>query len=141
MDEDISPLKENTGMGDDERNIREKHLQGKTAAMLNRDLDGQNDDEQAAITCFDLENVFALPRSNISCFFCSRRLNTYNLTAHCTQKQVYCCIWSEGTQGWKGNDIASALIRILDRVIDDFPILRKLFFGPIRAYLKIKIPR
>ncbi|KAF2889764.1 hypothetical protein ILUMI_16409 [Ignelater luminosus] len=118
-------LKEKTGMGDDERNVRQKHVQGKISAKLNRDLERQNDDEQTAIICFDLENVFALPRSNISCFFYSRKLNIYNLTAHCSlQKQAYCCIWSEATQGRKGNHIASALIRILDHVIDDFPHIK-----------------
>ncbi|KAF2905908.1 hypothetical protein ILUMI_00267 [Ignelater luminosus] len=122
-------LKEKTGIEDNERNIREKHVQGKTAAKLNRDLDKQNEDEQIAIVCFDLENVFALPPSNISCFFYSRKLNTYNLIAHCSlQKQAHCCIWSEGTQGRKGSDIASVLIRKLDHVIDDFPHIKTIIF-------------
>lgn len=105
----------------------ENHLQGKRSAKIVRDLDRKNEDEQTAIVCFDMENVFALPQSNISCFFYSRKLNTYNLTAHCNlDKQAYCCIWSEGTHGRQGNDIASALIKILDRVVKDFPHINKM---------------
>lgn len=105
----------------------EKHLQGKTSAKTVRDVDRKNEDERTAIVCFDMENVFALPQSNISCFFYSRKLNTYNLTAHCNlNKQAYCCIWSEGTHGRQGNDIASALIKILERVVKDFPHINKM---------------
>lgn len=115
-------------LSSDEQRSWEKHELGKQAAKQNRDVDRRcSEDQETAIICFDLENVFALPRSNISCFFYSRKLNTYNLTAHCSlQKQAYCCIWSEGTHGRQGSDIASGLIKILNRVLVDFPQVRKI---------------
>lgn len=120
-------LKEKTGINDAERCILERHIRGKQAAKRNRDLDRNSEDQQTAIICFDLENVFALPRSNISCFFYSRKLNTFNLTAHCNlQKNAYCCIWSEGTHGRQGSDIASGLIKILGMVIADFPDIKRI---------------
>ncbi|CAH0546662.1 unnamed protein product [Brassicogethes aeneus] len=120
-------LKEKAGMSTDEQSCWEKHERGKQAAKQNRDLDRRSEAKETAIICFDLENVFSLPRSNVSCFYYSRKLNTYNLTAHCSlQKHAYCCIWSEGTHGRQGNDIASGLIKILDRVLVDYPEVKNI---------------
>lgn len=56
-------------INDNERDTFERHLHGKQTSKENRDLDRRNEDAQTAIVSFDLENVFALPRSNISSFF------------------------------------------------------------------------
>lgn len=41
-------------------------------------------------------------------------------------KQAYCCIWSEGAHGRQGSDIASGLIKILERIIIDFPLAKRI---------------
>lgn len=105
----------------------QKHSKSKELCKIERDKDRQNTTEETAGICFYMENVFALPRSNISCFFYSKKLNTYNLTAHCkVNKRGYCAIWSEGMHGRKDIDIASALVAILKRVLDDVPNLEEI---------------
>lgn len=45
------------------------------------------------VICFDLENVFALPRGDVSCYFYKRKLNCFNMTAILSAtKDVYCVI-------------------------------------------------
>lgn len=74
------------------------------------------------VVCFDLQNVIALPRANVSCFFYKRKLNVYNLTAHAsdgTTKQGYCAIWNEALCGRAGNDIASAVVKLLTKICNN----------------------
>lgn len=48
------------------------------------------------------------------------KLNIYNLTAHLsTNKKVYCSIWTEYTGGRSGNDLASALFKILNKILEE----------------------
>lgn len=96
----------------------EAHLKGKLETKRERDQDRA--DNNAFTVCFDLENVFALPRANISSFFYRRKLNVYNMTAHCSvDKQGYGAIWHEGQSGRSGNDIASAVMRLLQVIVED----------------------
>lgn len=79
--------------------------------------------------CFDLQNVLTCPKGDVKIFFYKRKLNVYNMTAHLSfnnTKTVYCTIWSEALQGRAGNDIASAVFKILNRVAEDFPLLEEL---------------
>ena len=70
--------------------------------------------------CFDLENVFALPRANVSNFFYRRKLNVFNMTAHCSvDKQGYGAIWIEAQIGRSGNDIASSVMKLLHAIVED----------------------
>lgn len=96
----------------------EKHVKDKQAMRENRKIDREN--LEVPVLCFDLQNVIACPRAEISSFFYKRKLNTYNLTAHFSQsKTVYCAIWTEAISGRSGNDISSALFKILNAVADE----------------------
>lgn len=76
-------------------------------------------DNNLMVICFDLQNVIALPRANVSSFFYKRKLNVYNLTGHVSKgKQDYCIIWNEALCGISGNDIASAVVKLLSKIMD-----------------------
>ena len=85
----------------------------------------QNDrtrEANEAILCFDLQNVISCPKADISSFFYKRKLNVYNLTAHHTKtKQGFCAVWNEVHSGRSGNDIASAVIKVLEKVVEADP--------------------
>lgn len=79
------------------------------------------------VVCFDLQNVLSCSKGEISNFFYKSKIDVYNLTAHLsTTKQVYCPLWSEELMGRNGNEIASALIRILKAVFTDNPKIKDL---------------
>jgi hypothetical protein len=108
--------------------IHSKHIESKIATKQERDKDRAGTD---VVVCLDMQNVIALPRANISSFFYKRKLNLYNLTAHASggipkQKKGYCCIWTEAQHGRAGNDLASAAIAILEKVIEHYPDTSKL---------------
>ena len=74
------------------------------------------------VISFDLQNVINLPHAEISSFFYKRKLTLYNLTAHVSiGKKGYCAIWIEMMAGREGNDIASAFIKIISQVVQDYP--------------------
>ena len=67
-----------------------------------------------------MENVFSLPTANISNFFYKRKFIVFHLTAQCSiSKKNYSAVWSELISGQTGNDIASALLVILDQIVAD----------------------
>lgn len=89
------------------------------AAMSNRDKDRKG---TIPILCFDLENVLSCPKAEGSNFFYKSKFSTYNMTSHLsTNKKVYCAIWSENNAERSGNDIASAVYKILTQVLLDNP--------------------
>lgn len=59
----------------------DQHIKEKKYMKAERDKDRQNMDENTAIICYDLQNVFALPKSYASNFYYKRKLLVYNLTA------------------------------------------------------------
>lgn len=70
--------------------------------------------------------MFSLPKGNASSFYYKRKLSVFNLTAtvcpaYKKPKVTYCAIWSEVHSGRSGDDIASALIKILQNVLADHP--------------------
>lgn len=80
------------------------------------------EDKDTLTVCFDLQNVISCPRAKISSFFYKRKLNMYNFTAHFSQtKKGYCALWTEAMSGRGGSDVASALMKILERVVRDHP--------------------
>ena len=86
--------------------------------------DDRKDTSQCVI-CFDLQNVITLPRADVKNFFYKRKLNTYNLTAHCsTDKAAYNAIWTELEAGRGGNEIASALVTILHAINEAHPEIK-----------------
>ena len=94
---------------------------------MRKERQQDRDDKTNLIVSFDLENVITCPKAETSCFFYKRKLNVYNLTAHVSKtKQGYCAIWSENTFGRAGNDIASAVINILNLVVGNHPETRNI---------------
>lgn len=107
---------------DSEKNLYDQHRMANKLAKLERDYDRKNLDGTTAVICYDLQNVFALPKANVSSFYYRRKFSVFNLTGHCNKnKKTYCAIWHEALSGRSGNDIASALIKILENVLGDNP--------------------
>jgi hypothetical protein len=103
----------------------ERHIHAKLAVRAERERDRKVQD--VVVICFDLENVFTMPKCGVSSFFYKRKLTGYNLTAHATLRhgdnvtvKYYCAIWTEAQAGRAGDDLASALITILKRISKDF---------------------
>jgi hypothetical protein len=102
----------------------EAHEVGKTTTKIERDADRKS---KKAILCFDMQNVIACPRANVSNFFYKRKLNVFNLTAHISlNKCAYNAMWSEHQAGRGANEIASALVKILEKVLEDYPLLESI---------------
>ena len=95
------------------------HLGEKTAMRYEKDGDKNN--KNIVLLFYDLQNVVTLQKAKVSSFFYKKKLNLYNLTAKTSTKKGYCSIWTELTSGRAGNDLASAFIAILKRVIEDHP--------------------
>lgn len=59
----------------------------KNVSDMHRDLAKKAlDSSNTCVVAFDLENVFALPKAEVSNFFYKRKLNCYNLTTHSMYK-------------------------------------------------------
>jgi len=70
------------------------HVHSKLQTHEERTRDRLN--KTACVVCFDLQNVFSLPKADVSNFFYKRKLNVYHLTGHCsTTKQSYDALWPE----------------------------------------------
>ena len=124
----------NQGTSDFEEKY-EKHMASKLAAKKRaKDRAGQY-----TVISIDLQNVIALPRANISSFFYKRKLNVYNLTAHCSKPKERLLLCLEWNYIWKtGNDLASATVEILENVVKMNQILARSFFGQILVSHKMK---
>ena len=73
------------------------------------------------VICFDYQNVVSLPHNDVSSFFYKQKLTLYNLTSHASiSKKGYITIWTEAMSSREGNDIASAFVTILSKVVNDF---------------------
>lgn len=97
----------------DQRTKYENHKSEKVIAKTERDYDRNLENQTTSIICFNLENVIALPRVDVSNFFYKLNLKTYNLTAHCSiAKAIYNAIWTEADAWKSGNKIASAFMFI-----------------------------
>lgn len=100
----------------------EQHRNCKRLTKAERDLDRRLNDPTHAVVCFDLQNVISLPNANVKSFFYLRKLNVYNMTAHCSiDKTGYCALWSENVSGRTGNDMASSLIKLLEKIVEKHP--------------------
>jgi len=96
----------------------EEHNLKKKGARATREFDRKRKEANVLVLSFDLENVITVPKADISSFFYRKKLNVYNMTACVDRtKQGYCAIWNEGRSGRGGNDMASAVTKILD----DYP--------------------
>jgi len=80
-----------------------------------------------AVLCFDFQNVITVPSANVSNMFYKWKLNVYNLTGLLSvKKKGYCSVRNEGLSGRGGNDIASAVVAILKKIVAKFPQLTEL---------------
>lgn len=77
---------------------------------------------------YDLENVITLPKAEVGSFFYKRKLNLYNLTPMTSKKQGYCSISTEVMSRRSGDDIASAFIALLKKIIADNPLAKHTIF-------------
>lgn len=99
--------------------IAEKEIHCKLKSQM-REQKLADKESGVPILCFDLQNVLTCPRSEIGPMFYHSKLNIYNLTAQLsTTKKIYCAIWTEYTGGRSGNDLASALYKILTKVVEE----------------------
>lgn len=117
-----------TGRATPEDNeANEKHVKSKEATRTERHRDTEIEDPATLVVSFDLENVFSLPKAEVSSFFYKRKLSVYNLTsiAH-RSKRSYCTAWPETISGRSGNDIASSLLAHMNGLIEDHPDTRHL---------------
>lgn len=100
------------------------HISAKKSMREERKKDMDREKNEVPVLSFDLENVITCPQAEISSLFYYSKLSLYNLTAHLqtkTSKTVYCAIWPETISGRTGNDIASAVYKIMKRVLEDNP--------------------
>ncbi|KAG5873815.1 hypothetical protein JTB14_038081 [Gonioctena quinquepunctata] len=103
---------------------KEEHMRRKSVGKAERDRDrkAHAKDETVGAVTVDMQNIFSLPKANITYFFYRSKLTCYNLTAHLDKiKMVYNAIWHEMICGRSGVHLANALIRILESVVDDNP--------------------
>lgn len=116
-------VKEANGlMTPEDHAAKNKHKTSKDDTMQQRAADQANTNPNTLVIAYDLENVFALPRTAVSSAYYKCKLNTYNMTAIVGRtKKGYCSVWSEDRSGRSGNDIASAMISNLSRIADDHP--------------------
>ncbi|KAK4875572.1 hypothetical protein RN001_011994 [Aquatica leii] len=105
----------------------QSHVSKKVIMRQERKNDTKTQTTNCAVICFDLENVINLPKSDVSILFYKQKLNVYNLTAHCSiSKEVYCAIWPETMCGRSGNDLSSALVQILEKVVSNHPEINEI---------------
>jgi hypothetical protein len=62
----------------------DSHQKDKAETREEREKDRKPKSRSKTVICFDLQNVIACPQANVSSFFYKRKLNRYNLTAHCS---------------------------------------------------------
>lgn len=110
-------LQEDNLLGAEQKTIFDRHLEEKNASRIEKNRDREN---RNTFLVFDLQNVLSCPHAEVSNFYYKSKLNVYNLTALLSStKQVYCALWNESLMGRSGNDIASALLKILEAVFKD----------------------
>jgi hypothetical protein len=110
-----------------ETEARAAHIRRKDETKNARDADRNASEEHRAVLCFDLQNVIALPRANVSNFHYKRKLNVYNLTGHLTtnnSREAYCTVRNEGQSRRAGSDIASSLQRMLEEAVKQHPEIK-----------------
>jgi hypothetical protein len=111
-------MKMNRSPSEEQFSVHREHQTCKMLTKDARDADRALSDKTHAVVCFDLQNVVSLPHANIKSMFYLRKLSVYNLTAHCSlDRSGYCAVWAENVSGRSGNDISSALIELLNRIV------------------------
>lgn len=124
------PFKQNKNPTSQEIDDFKIHEDDKLSMKAERALDRKNVDRNVIIVCFDLQSVFSLPKGNASSFYYKRKLSVYNMTATVCfankPKITYCALWTEAHSGRTGDDIASAVAKILENILIDNPETKKI---------------
>ncbi|GFO14159.1 tRNA uridine 5-carboxymethylaminomethyl modification enzyme mnmg [Plakobranchus ocellatus] len=96
----------------------------------------QTNDE--AVATFDLGEVLPTPKSNESCLYCKRKLNTYNLTVFDFDKiQARNFVWNERQAKRGSNEISSCVYKyLLNKAAEG---KRKVYLFSDSAQVKIEI--
>ena len=93
-------------LAEDENSKFTIHQKNKNLAKTERDIDTKNINKKTAIITYDLQNVFALPRADVSSFYYKRKFAVYNLTGHFNLNKLLFHL--DGSPKWRtGNDLAS----------------------------------
>ena len=109
-------------MTDKDREEQSAHDSSRSETRQIRSQDMENCDAEVLLVSFDVENVFALARLNVSSAFYKRKLNTYNMTAVVNKtKKGYRAVWPESLSGRSGNEMASAIYHLLRQMVLDHP--------------------
>lgn len=123
--EEVKLRKAENSLSEEKAKEYENHVKEKNATRNEKAKDRERKDTPFLV--FDLQNVLSCPQAEISNYYYKSKLNVYNLTAILSStKQVYCAEWHEMLMGRAGNDIASALIKILEAVFADNKTLETL---------------
>lgn len=73
--------KANQNPSSKEKDEYDAHIQQNTFIKAEREMDRKNIDPRKAVICYDMQNVFSLPRGFVSNFYYKRKLSVFNLTA------------------------------------------------------------
>lgn len=93
--------------------------------MQEDNITAQQPNSTSSVISVDLEQVLFIPTLTHSQMFYSRQLSCYNLGVHISDNSTaHICLWNESISGRGGNEIASALLKILARQV--FPFKRNL---------------
>ena len=76
----------------------------------------QGNDKTKITAIFDLQKALPTPKSEVSLFYFSRKLSTYNFSiSDLTNDEVICFVWNEAISGRGSNEISSCLFQILKK--------------------------
>lgn len=93
--------------------------------MQNDEKESQKPTSDRSVLSIDMEQVLFIPTLTHSQMFYSRQLSCFNLCVHMSDNgNAYMCLWNESLTGRGGNEVASALLAVLNR--RDLPVKRKL---------------
>ncbi|KAJ8963508.1 hypothetical protein NQ314_005587 [Rhamnusium bicolor] len=112
--------------------VKLKFRQGKAdrarTAMKKNDIKFQEATSISNVGGIDLEQVLLIPTLTHTEMFYSRQLCCYNLGIHISDNSsAHMCLWNESTIGRGGNEISSAIFKVLERT--KFPFQEKIIWS------------
>lgn len=91
------------------------HDRRKDAARKSKESDKKN--PEVAVFTYDLQQVLTCPKLKVGQAYYKRKLNCYNLTFYNLKSNVGdCFFWHEGECGRGANEIATAVIKMLQKL-------------------------
>lgn len=72
--------------------------------------------EKSIVAVFDLQKALVTPKSDVSLFYYSRKLSTFNFTVKdLTNDKVHCFMWNETDAGRGTSEVGSCLLQLLNQ--------------------------